>query len=205
MRANAKMPAKLQPTAGWAFSCIAKIHVVGTCSASNWKMPDMYSGRIGNGKARLCGPRTVHADTFTTARAFKYLHQVDQHASPTTTKCRGPQPVQPSPRPHTRWTDGNLAGERVLWAAAAGRGRSARLGHACGFYRAGLQRTPAGAPGADGGAQRARGWSSPVRRKAEREEGAGAVAGPVRACGGASGKTKIPPTCFIRQHEHEPR
>lgn len=31
------------------------------------------------------------------------------------------------------------------------------------------------------------------------------MAGPDSACGGASGKTKIPPTRFIRQHEHEPR
>lgn len=79
--------------------------------------------------------------------------------------------IIPSTRPHTRWTDGNLAGERVLWAAAAGRGRSARLGPECGFYRAGLQRTPAGAPGQTT-AHSAR-LGSPVRRKAERERRGG--------------------------------
>lgn len=54
--------AKQRPTAG--FLCIAKL--------SNWKMPDMYRGRLGNSKTRLCSTSRVPADTFTSARTLKY-------------------------------------------------------------------------------------------------------------------------------------
>lgn len=59
-------------------------------------------------------------------------------------------------------TGGDSAGEKgAVWAAAAG--RSARLGHECRFYSAGLQRKPRWGQSEQAAQKRARGWKQPCR------------------------------------------